>query len=70
VKPSAMFAAIKDAQAAVSAGYRLKVGDTLAIKFSGEKPNDDANKYPQKLYAAKITVAAPADAFGSDEPPF
>lgn len=71
-KPSSMFAAIADAQKAVKPGYRLKPGDTLAIKLTGEKPNPDKKKHPQKLYAAKITPAPEADAFGDDagQPPF
>lgn len=79
-KPSALFTAIKDAQAAVAPDYRLKAGDTLAIKYTGEKPASRKGFNPQKLYAAKITVGvapvAPADdPWGSapalgDEPPF
>lgn len=84
-KPSSLFTAIKDAQAAVAEGYRLKAGDTLAIKFTGEKPATRKGFNAQKLYAAKVTVGvapvAPADdPWGSapaaaqppfaDEPPF
>jgi hypothetical protein len=80
-KPSALFTAIKEAQAAVAPDYRLKAGDTLAIKYTGEKPASRKGFNPQKLYAAKITVGvapvAPADdpwdstpAADGDEPPF
>ena len=71
-KPSALFAAIKDAQAAVADGYRLKAGDKLAIKLTGEEPPKSGRGSNRKLYAAKVTpapAAPPADAFG-DEPPF
>lgn len=65
-KPSAMFAAIGEAQK--QAGQRIDVGGTLAVKFTGEKPHTDPVKIkkdmpPQKLYAAKYTppVTKPAD---------
>lgn len=65
-KPSAMFAAIGEAQRA--AGKRIEIGGTLAVKFTGEKPHTDPEKVrknlpPQKLYAAKYTppAAKPAD---------
>lgn len=74
-KPSSLFTAIKDAQAAVEPGYRLKAGDTLAIRFTGEKPPTKKGHNPQKLYAAKITPGVaptkPADdPWGDDAPPF
>lgn len=71
-KPSSLFTAIKDAQAAVEAGYRLKRGDKLHIKFTGEEPPKSGRGANRKIYAAKIepgVAAPPADAFG-DEPPF
>lgn len=65
-KPSAMFAAIGEAQK--TSGKRIEVGGTLAVKFTGEKPHTDPDKVrknlpPQKLYAAKYTppAASPAD---------
>ena len=71
-KPSSMFSAIAEAQKAVAPGYRLKPGDTLAIKLDGTEPPKSAKHSPRKLYKAKVTPApepqAP-DAFG-DEPPF
>jgi len=70
VKPSALFHAIKDAQ--MKLGRSLKPGDKLAIKYTGDKPNEKNPRLnPAKQYAAKIDPApeVPADAFG-DEPPF
>ena len=79
-KPSAMFAAIGEAQK--QAGQRIEVGGTLAIKFTGEKPHTDPDKIrrempPQKLYAAKYTPPAAKPAAdpwanqpASDAPPF
>ena len=80
-KPSAMFAAIGEAQK--TAGQRIEVGGTLAIKFTGEKPHTDPDKIrknlpPQKLYAAKYTPPAQLPAAdpwaatqpASDSPPF
>lgn len=67
-KPSALFNAIREAQQAV--GSRIEVGDTVAVKFTGEKKDpDNPRKNPQKLYAVKITKAPKADAF-ADEAPF
>lgn len=68
-KPSSLFTAIKDAQAAVKPGYRLKAGDKLHIKFSGEEPPKSGRGNNRKLYVAKIEPAPeppPADAFGDD----
>ena len=69
-KPSALFGAIKEAQVAV--GSRIEVGDTVSIKYSGDKPNSNPRLNAQKLYQARITKGTPApaaDAFG-DAPPF
>ena len=73
-KPSAMFAAIGEAQK--KAGVRIEVGGTLAIKFVGEQSHTDPIKIkkgmpPQKLYAAKYTPPAPKqadDPWGAAEP--
>lgn len=63
-KPSAMFRAIGDAQKA--AGAQIKVGDTLTVTFTGEKPNEKNPRLnPQKLYS--VTLAT-GDAF-ADQPP-
>lgn len=51
--PSALLAAIGDAQKAVDPKYRVKPGDKVYVKFIGEKPTKAS---PQKLYAAKIEV--------------
>lgn len=80
-KPSSLFAALAEAQR--SAGARIATGGTLAVKFTGEKPNSKNPRLnPQKLYAAKYTApdpfggasepaAAPAAApVQTDEPPF
>lgn len=71
-KPSAMFAAIGEAQK--QAGQRIDVGGTLAVKFTGEKAHTDPEKIrknlpAQKLYAARYTppAAKPAeDPWGSE----
>lgn len=63
-KPSAMFAALAEAQK--TAGSRIGVGGTLAVKFTGEKPNEKNPRLnAQKLYAAKYTAPDP---FGAAEP--
>lgn len=82
-KPSALFAAIGEAQK--TAGKRIEVGGVLAIKYTGDKPNDDPKKEPAKQYAAKYTppAAPPTDdpwatsaantapaAAATDDPPF
>lgn len=70
VKPSAMFAALKDAT--LKAGKPIEVGGTLAIKYIGDKPNEKNPKLnAAKQYAAKYTPPAAADPFnGSDDAPF
>jgi len=58
-KPSALFAAIAEAQKAVGQNgkaHRLREGDTLLVKFTGTKPTTGD---PQKLFAAKIEVGTP-----------
>lgn len=63
-KPSALFAAIGDAQKAAGANgrpHRLREGDTLAVKFTGTKPTSGD---PQKLFAAKITPGTPTPSGG------
>ena len=59
-KPSAMFAAVAEAQRV--AGAKLAPGGTLTITYAGDKPNE---KNP-RLNAAKQYTATyvPADAFG------
>lgn len=61
-KPSAMFAALAEAQK--QAGARIEVGGVLAVKFTGEKAHTDPEKVrknlpPQKLYAARYTPPPP-----------
>lgn len=76
VKPSAMFAALKEAQQ--KAGKPFEVGGKIAVRYTGDKPNE---KNPRlnaaKQYAVKYEPPAPADAFadtattaGSDDPPW
>ena len=76
-KPSALFAALADAQRA--AGARFEAGGTLAIKYTGDKPNaKNPRLNPAKQYAARYTPPAAADPFGGqlgatqidDAPPF
>ena len=63
VKPSAMFAAIADA--IKHAGKKLEVGGTLAVKYTGDKPNSDPRKYAAKQYACRYTPPTIADPFTS-----
>lgn len=65
-KPSAMFAALADAQQ--KAGARIEPGGTLTVTYTGDKPNEKNPRLnPAKQYAA---VYAAADAFAEDSPPF
>jgi hypothetical protein len=68
VKPSAMFAALKEAQQ--KAGKPFEVGGAIAVRYTGDKPNE---KNPRlnaaKQYAVKYTPPSPKDAFGSDDNP-
>lgn len=62
-KPSAMFAAISDAQKA--AGATLAIGGALTVTYVGDKPNaTNPRLNPAKQYQA---VYEPPNAFGSDE---
>ena len=56
-KPSALFRAIGDAQKA--SGSQIKVGDTLVVTFSGEKPSENPRLNPQKLYTVQHTPGNP-----------
>ncbi len=62
-KPSAMFAAIAEAQK--TAGALIAVGGTLTITYTGTKPAAGANLSPQKLYTVSYT---PPDAFEAQQP--
>lgn len=71
-KPSAMFGAIAEAQR--SAGQRIEIGGTLAVKFTGEKAHTDPDKIrknlpAQKLYAAKYTPKVASDPFAAPAVP-
>ena len=62
-KPSAMFAAISDAQKA--AGAALAIGGTLTVTYIGDKPNaTNPRLNPAKQYSA---VYQPPNAFGTDD---
>lgn len=62
--PSAMFAAIVDAQR--NANARIAVGGTLVVEYIGDKPNEKNPKLnPQKQY--RVTYSAP-DAFAAQQP--
>jgi hypothetical protein len=67
--PSALFAAIADAQ--VKAGQKIDTGGTLRVKYTGDKPNSKNPRLkPAKQFAAEY-VPPVADAFAADdEPPF
>lgn len=52
-KPSAMFAALADAQKAAQS--RIEPGGTLQVTFTGEKPNENTRMNAQKLYAVVYT---------------
>jgi len=71
VKPSAMFAALKDAQ--IKNGKPFEVGGTLTVRYTGSEPSSQKGMHPKKLYAVKYEAPAPKDAFadaGSDSPPW
>ena len=57
-KPSAMFAAIAEAQK--TAGALIAVGGTLTITLTGTKPAENPQMSPQKLYSV---VYVPPNAF-------
>lgn len=62
-KPSAMFAAIADAQQ--SAGSTIAVGGTLTITYTGDKPNEKNPRLnPAKQYAVSYQ---PPNAFADSE---
>jgi hypothetical protein len=62
-KPSAMFAAISDAQK--TAGASIAVGGTLTVTYTGDKPNaTNPRLNPAKQYSAVYT---PPNAFGTDD---
>jgi hypothetical protein len=71
-KPSALFAALADAQK--TSGAKITEGSTLSVRFTGEEAHTDPDKIrrklpPKKLYAAKLEPAppaAPADPFSGD----
>ena len=61
VKPSALFAAVADS--IKKAGASLTVGGTLAIKYTGDKPNANPRLNAAKQYACRYTPpSAPAQA--------
>lgn len=62
-KPSSLFAAIRDAQAA--AGAKIAPGGTLTVTFYAEKPT---NGDPQKLYRATYQPPSAGDAFADRAP--
>jgi hypothetical protein len=63
-KPSAMFAAISDAQKA--AGAALAIGGTLTVTYTGDKPNaTNPRLNPAKQYAATYQ---PPNAFADEAP--
>lgn len=71
--PSAMKAALFEAQGKAGKGVRITEGGKLAVKFVGEKPNaKNPRLNAQKLYAAIYTPpVAPdpvADPFGESAP--
>ena len=69
VKPSAMFAAIREAVA--KSGGRFAEGGTLAVKHTGTEPSKTPGYAPRKLFAAKYEPPAPvADVFGDDAEDF
>lgn len=57
-KPSAMWAAISSAQREL--GRSMRIGDTLTVTFTGEKPHPDNPQLNAiKIYEVKITGADP-----------
>lgn len=67
-KPSSLFSAIADAQTAVEKGYRVKPGDTIAIKFVSEDPPAKKAWSPKRNFAAKITVGVAPPPAASEDP--
>lgn len=71
-KPSALFAAVKDAMR--EAGLKsLPVGTKGVVKYTGDKKNEKNDRLnPAKQFAVKLTPAAPAPAADpfSQDPPF
>jgi hypothetical protein len=62
-RPSALFAALTDARQ--QTGKAFEVGGTLAVKYTGDKPNTKNPRLnPAKQYAVKYTPPKPADHFG------
>lgn len=69
VIPSAMFAALKEAQQ--KAGKPFEIGGKLTVRFTGTEPASRPGLAPKKVYAAKYEPPAPADVFGDgNEPPW
>lgn len=72
-KPSSLFAAIRDAQAAVEKGYRLKPGDVLHVLLEKIEAPKKTGFSGQKIYKAKVEVGAPlptnADPWENAAPP-
>lgn len=67
-KPSALFAALHEAQKTAGDGV-MKTGGRLAIRYTGDKPaKGGSNLNPAKQYAAKYTPPAPADPLASEDP--
>jgi hypothetical protein len=54
--PSSMLTAVREAQEAISKGYRAKPGDRIDVQHHADKPNENPRLNAQKLYRAKITV--------------
>lgn len=67
VIPSAMFAALKDAQ--TKAGKAFEEGGKLSVRFTGTEPASRPGLAAKKLYAAKYEPPAPKDVFATGDAP-
>ena len=59
-KPSALFAAIAAAQRATK---RIELGGSIAIKYTGDKPNDNPRLNAARQYAVRYTPPVARDPF-------
>jgi hypothetical protein len=64
LKPSALFAALKEAIKSSQAGF-MEVGGTLSVTYTGDKPPDKPGKNPARQFTA--TYRSP-DAFTANNP--
>lgn len=64
-KPSALYAALAEARSA-DPDKQLKVGGDIAIRYTGDKPNENPRLNPAKQYAVRYTPPTPAASAAAD----